>query len=109
MSYNSLGNGLGLTAKSVKARVKKMESSGVIDSFIVKVNPQVLGYSKFCLLILRNNNKTDNEKYSKQSYLLGEILYTGQVLGNISTFKLALRKEAEEKIELLVNMIGKDG
>jgi DNA-binding Lrp family transcriptional regulator len=109
MSYNSLGNEIGLTAKSVKARVNKMESSGVIDSFIVKVNPQVLGYSKFCLLILRNNNKTDDKKYIRNSLsLLGEILYTGQVLGNISTFKLALRKEAEEKIELLVNIIGKD-
>jgi len=110
MSYNSLGNELGMTAKSVKARVKKMESSGVIDSFIVKVNPHVLGYSKFCLLILRNNNKNpDDEKHIRNSIsLLGEILYTGQVLGNISTYKLALRKEAEEKIDLLINLIGKD-
>jgi DNA-binding Lrp family transcriptional regulator len=109
MSYNSLGIDLGLTAKSVKARVKKMESSGVIDNFIVKVNPQVLGYSKFCLLVLRSNNKTNDENYIRNNLsLLGDILYTGQVLGNISTFKLALRKEAEEKIELLTNMIGKD-
>jgi DNA-binding Lrp family transcriptional regulator len=86
-----------------------MQSIGVIDSFIVKVNPQVLGYSKFCLLVLRSNIKTDGEKYVKHSLsLLGDILYTGQVLGNISTYKLALRKEAEEKIGLLVNTIGKD-
>ena len=57
ISYSSLGNKIGLTAKSVNARVKKMQSSGVIDSFIIKVNPLVLGYSKFCLLIVRNNKK----------------------------------------------------
>ena len=32
MSYNGLGNEIGLTSKSVKARVKKMQASGVIPS-----------------------------------------------------------------------------
>jgi DNA-binding Lrp family transcriptional regulator len=104
-----LGSEIGLTAKSVKARVKKMQSSGVIDSFIVKVNPLVLGYSKFCILVLRINSKAADEKHIRRSLsLLGDILYTGHVLGNISTFKLAVKKEAEEKLELLVDVIGQD-
>jgi DNA-binding Lrp family transcriptional regulator len=108
-SYSSLGSEIGLTAKSVKARVKKMQSSGVIDSFIVKVNPLVLGYSKFCILVLRINSKAADEKHIRRSLsLLGDILYTGHVLGNISTFKLAVKKEAEEKLELLVDVIGQD-
>lgn len=109
VSYNSLGSEIGLTTKSVKARVKKMQSNGVIDSFIVKVNPLVLGYSKFCMLILRTNSKSADENYIIRSIsLLGDILYTGHILGNISTFKLAIRKEAEEKLELLVDVIGQD-
>lgn len=109
VSYSSLGNYVGLTAKSVKARVKKMQSSGIIDSFIVKVNPLVLGYSKLCILVLRINSKTADEKHIKRSLsLLGDILYTGYLLGNISIFKLALKKEAEEKLELLVDVIGQD-
>jgi DNA-binding Lrp family transcriptional regulator len=109
ISYSSLGNKIGLTAKSVNARVKKMQSSGVIDSFIIKVNPLVLGYSKFCLLIVRNNKKAADEKHIRRSLsLVGDILYTGHVLGNISTFKLAVKKEAEEKLELLVDVIGQD-
>ncbi|HYZ59618.1 MAG TPA: winged helix-turn-helix transcriptional regulator [Nitrososphaeraceae archaeon] len=109
VSYNSLGSEIGLSAKSVKARVKKMQSSGVIDSFIVKVNPLVLGYSKFCILVLRINSKAADEKHIRRSLsLLGDILYTGHVLGNISTFKLAVKKEAEEKLELLVDVIGQD-
>ena len=108
-SYSSLGNDIGLTAKSVRARVKKMQSNGVIDSFIVKVNPLVLGYSKFCLLILRTSNKEADEKHIEHSLsLLGDILYRAEGLGNISIFMLALKKEAEEKLELLVDMIGQD-
>jgi DNA-binding Lrp family transcriptional regulator len=109
VSYNSLGSKIGLTTKSVKARVKKMQSSGVIDTFIVKVNPLVLGYSKSCLLVLRVNSKSADEKHIRRSLsLLGDILYSGHILGNISTFKLALKKEAEEKLELLVDVIGQD-
>jgi len=109
VSYNSLGSEIGMTAKSVKARVKKMQSSGVIDSFIVKVNPLVLGYSKVCILVLRINNKAADEKNIRRSLsLLGDILNTGHVLGNISTFKFAVKKEAEEKLELLVDVIGQD-
>ena len=65
VSYSSLGNEIGLTAKSVKARIKKMQSSGVMESFIVKVNPLALSYSKLCLLTVRNN-KAD-EKHRTQS------------------------------------------
>ena len=109
VSYSSLGNEIGLTTKSVKTRVKKMQSSGVIDSFIVKVNPLVLGYSKSCMLVLRVNSKAADEKHIRRSLsLLGDILYTGHILGNISTFKLAVKKEAEEKLELLVDVIGQN-
>lgn len=109
ISYSSLGSDVGLTAKSVKARVKKMQSSGIIDSFKVKVNPLVLGYSKLCILVLRINGKTTDEKHIRRSLsLLGDIIYTGHLLGNISMFKLAVKKEAEEKFELLVDVIGQD-
>jgi DNA-binding Lrp family transcriptional regulator len=106
-SYSSLGNELGLTAKSVRARVKKMQSSGVIDSFIVKVNPIVLGYSKFCVLIVRNG-KADQKRIRRTLSLLGDILYRAEGLSGISIFLLAIKKEAEEKLELLVDVIGQD-
>jgi DNA-binding Lrp family transcriptional regulator len=102
-----LGNEIGLTAKSVRARVKKMQSSGVIDSFIVKVNPLVLGYSKFCLLIVRNN-KADEKHIGRSLSLLGDIFDRVDGLGNTSIFLLAVKKEAEEKLELLVDVIGQD-
>src|ERR671915_1143480 len=77
VSYNSLGSEIGLTTKSVKARVKKMQSSGVIVSIIVRVNPLALGYSKSCLLVLRINSKVADETHIRRSLsLLGDILNT---------------------------------
>jgi Winged helix-turn-helix DNA-binding len=86
-----------------------MQFSGVLHSFIVKVNPLVFGYSKVCIMVLRINSKAADEKHIRRSVsLLGDILNTGHVLGNILTFKLAVKKEAEEKLELLVDVIGQD-
>ena len=38
-SFMSIGSSVGLTSKSVKARVDAMKSTGVIEKFVVKVNP----------------------------------------------------------------------
>ena len=105
--YSSLGNEIGLTAKSVKARINKMQSSGVMESFIVKVNPLAISYSKLCLLTIRNN-KADEKHIERSLSLLGDILESAYVLGNISIFMLAIKKEAEEKLELLADVVGQD-
>lgn len=43
-SYSTIGSLTGLTPKSVKARVRNIVQSGVIEKFIVKVNPSAFGY-----------------------------------------------------------------
>jgi DNA-binding Lrp family transcriptional regulator len=42
LSYRSIGVAIGLTTKSVKTRVDKMLSSGVIDRFLAVVNPAII-------------------------------------------------------------------
>jgi DNA-binding Lrp family transcriptional regulator len=44
-----------MTSKSVKARVDTMLSTGVIEEFVVKVNPVALGYGMNCMLIVREH------------------------------------------------------
>ena len=78
-----------------------------MESFIVKVNPLALSYSKLCLLTVRNN-KADEKHIERSLSLLGDILESAYVLGNISIFMLAIKKEAEEKLELLANVVGQD-
>ena len=60
-SYNSIGSQIGLTAKSVKARVKNMIRSGVIERFIVKVNPAGFSYRTALILTKTNNGITKDD------------------------------------------------
>jgi DNA-binding Lrp family transcriptional regulator len=50
-SYGSISSQIGLTSKSVKARVKKMVRNGVIEKFVVRVNPAAFGYRTALVLI----------------------------------------------------------
>jgi DNA-binding Lrp family transcriptional regulator len=105
VSYNSLGKEIGLTAKSVKARVKKMQSGGIFGNFIARVNPSVLGYGKFWLVYVKKSKR--DEKHIQQSLrLLADILYRAESLGNPLAFLLAIKEEAEEKFDLLVDALG---
>ena len=44
-SYSSIGSEVGLTSKSVKARVKKMINHRVIEKFVVRVNPAIFEFN----------------------------------------------------------------
>ena len=60
-SYSSIGSQIGLTAKSVKARVKKMVGSGVIEKFVVRVNPAAFGYRTALVLVKTSHGITKDE------------------------------------------------
>ena len=53
-SFMSIASAIGMTSKSVKARVDRMIITGVIEKFVLKVNPVALGYGIGCMLIVRN-------------------------------------------------------
>jgi DNA-binding Lrp family transcriptional regulator len=57
-SYNSIGSQIGLTSKSVKTRVKKMARSGVIEKFVIRVNPAAFGYKTALVLVKTSNGIT---------------------------------------------------
>jgi DNA-binding Lrp family transcriptional regulator len=64
--YSNIASAIGITPSAAKERINKMVSSGVIESFIVLVNPVIFGYEKFCILILRNIDKTIKEQDIKR-------------------------------------------
>ena len=72
-SYNSMGSQIGLTSKSIKARVKNMICSGVIEKFIVRVNPGALGYRTALVLVRTNNGITKDDVIQRVKQL--EILH----------------------------------
>ena len=103
LSYRNIAYAIGLTTKSVKARVDKMISGNVIERFIALVNPSILGYSTVCTFAIRRNKLT-NEIIDKIK-LVGDIQYQFTVLGGAVGFSIAVREGSEEKIELLLKSL----
>jgi DNA-binding Lrp family transcriptional regulator len=103
LSYRNIAHTIGLTTKSVKARVDKMISEKVIERFIVMVNPSIIGYKSTCTFALRKS-KINKDLIDKIN-LVGDIQYQFHVLGGAIGFSIAVREGSEEKIELLLRSL----
>src|ERR671924_656820 len=99
-SFMSIGSAVGMTSKSVKARIDTMISTGVIEKFVVKVNPVSLGYGMSCMLIVREHTAHTDDLVSRLN-LLGDVSIHSKCMGGISTFCLAIKEGHEDKLELL--------
>ncbi len=53
VSFSEVGRKIGLTSPAVAERVRKMEDSGVIDSYKVNLSHQKIGYQLRAIITLR--------------------------------------------------------
>jgi DNA-binding Lrp family transcriptional regulator len=88
---------------AVKERINNMVSNGAIRSFVLFVNPVILGYEKECILILRH---VDNEQdiLNKVS-LLGDVLAYILSLEGTANFILSVKDRAQDKIRILTELL----
>jgi DNA-binding Lrp family transcriptional regulator len=94
-SYNSIGSQIGLTAMSVKARVKNMIQSGVIERFIVRVNPAYFGY-RTALILTKTNNGITKDDVVQRVKQLGDIAYNVHHIGRTSVAALLIKKSLND-------------
>jgi DNA-binding Lrp family transcriptional regulator len=87
-SYSSIGSHIGLTAKSVKARVKKMVGSGVIEKFVVRVNPAAFGYRTALVLVKTSHGITKDDAIQCFKEF-GDLAYQVQHMGSTSVAALS--------------------
>ena len=95
-SYRSIGSQIGLTAKSVKARVKKMVDSGVIEKFVVRVNPVAFGFRTAFVLIRTSGGITKDDVIQRVKEF-GDLAYHVHHMGNTSVAALIVKKPLDEK------------
>ena len=62
--YRSIGSTVGITPNAVKTRVDNMVSNGIIQSFVLQINPTIFRYEKLCILKVKNIDKTSNNRGS---------------------------------------------
>lgn len=100
MSYRYIGSVVGLTTKSAKARIDKMISNGVIEKFLVMVNPACFGYRTVCSLVIRNHKANKDMLNHLNCY---DQIYNAQHLGGISVYGVAIKETSDEKINSFVD------
>ena len=69
ISYRAISSAVGISTNAVKTRVNKMMKKGIIQKFVVTVNPATFGYERQCFLIVRNADKIDSGTEEKRLYL----------------------------------------
>ena len=96
-SYNSMGSQIGLTSKSIKARVKNMVRSGVIEKFIVRVNPAAFGY-RTALVLVRTNNGITKDDVIQRVKQFGDLAYHVHHMGRTSVAALIINKPLDDNL-----------
>jgi DNA-binding Lrp family transcriptional regulator len=101
-SYNSIGSQIGLTSKSVKARVKNMLRSGVIEKFVVRVNPAAFGYRTAIVLVRANNGITKDDVIQRVKKF-GDLAYHVHHMGRTSVAALIIKSPLDNNISHSLN------
>src|ERR671911_1024452 len=96
-SYSRIGSQIGLTSKSVKARVKKMLRSGVIEKFVVRVNPAAFGY-RTAIVLTRTSSGITKDDVIQRVKEFGDLAYHAHHVGSTSVAALIIKKPLDEKI-----------
>jgi len=112
-SYREISSIVGLTPNAIKERINTMVCNGIVQSFIVYVNPVLFGYEKDCILTVRRiHNKattTSEDAIIKQLNLLGDVRVFAKQLQGSAIFVISLRPGAEYKIELVADLLKQSG
>src|SRR5215211_1865192 len=96
-SYCIIGSQIGLTSKSVKARVKKMVRSGVIEKFVVRVNPASFGY-RTALVLVKTSHGITKDDVIQSVKEFGDLAYHVHHMGSTSVAALIIKEPLDEKI-----------
>lgn len=95
-SDRQIGIELGMSGGAVNSRIRKMQKLEIIEKFVVKVEPPVLGFGVLYFVISGENMKEVLEQVS----LVGEPHFVAPCVGGITVCSIIVKENLEQKIEL---------
>ena len=100
---------VGIAPNAIKERINTMVCNGIIQSFIVNVNPALFGYEKECFLTVkdfyRKTTTINEDDIIKRLNLLGDVRAYAKLLQRNALFVISLRPGAEDKIALVDDLL----
>ncbi len=100
-SDRQIGKNIGITGGAVRTRIQKMEKNGVIEKYTLKIEPPILGYNLFYVVVTGQNQ----EDILKQARLVGEVYLIVPCVGGITVCGIIVTENVEKKIELARNLM----
>ena len=95
-SDRKIGKDLGISGGSVRARIRKMEDSQIIENFTIKVDPPVLGFGVLYIVVSGQNIREILEQIS----LVGKPFFVVPCVGGVTVCGIVAKGNMNEKIEL---------
>ncbi|ABX13611.1 winged helix-turn-helix transcriptional regulator [Nitrosopumilus maritimus] len=95
-SDRQIGKELGISGGAVRVRIKKMQESGVIEKFFLKIEPPILGHGVLYFVVSGENIQEILEQVS----LVGEPYIVVPCVGGVTVCGIAIQENLEQKIEL---------
>ncbi|QUC64690.1 Lrp/AsnC family transcriptional regulator [Nitrosopumilus sp. K4] len=95
-SDRQIGKELGISGGAVRARIRKMQNSKVIEKFTIRVEPPVLGYGVLYFVVSGQNTKEILEQVS----LVGQPFFVVPCVGGVTVCSIVVKDNMEQKIEL---------
>lgn len=102
-SDRKIGKELGISGGSVRARIRKMENSQIIEKFTIKVDPPILGLGVLYIVVTGQNIKEILDQIS----LVGKPFFVVPCVGGVTVCGIVVKENTQEKIEL-ANKLMKD-
>ena len=100
-SDRQIGKKIGISGGAVKSRIQKIEKNGVIEKYTLKIEPPILGYNLFYVVVTGQNQ----EDILKQARLVGEVYLIVPCIGGITVCGIIVTENVEKKIELAKNLM----
>ncbi len=98
-SDRSMGMNIGITGAAVKARIQRMQNAGIIQRFIVKVEPPLLGLDVLYLVATGE----DTEEIARQAGLVGKPYLLVPCVGGITVCGIVIN--SNESIPKSIRLI----
>ena len=102
-SDRQIGKELGISGGAIRARIKKMQETKIIEKFTIKVEPPILGLGVLYIVVSGQNIKDVLE----QIRLVGEPFFVVPCVGGITVCSIVIKENLQQKIAL-ANKLMKD-
>jgi len=100
-SDRRIGQKIGISGSAVKLRIKKLVEKKIIEKFTLKIEPPILGYNLFYVVIAEQNVN----EILRQVKLIGEPFLVVPCVGGITVCGIVVNEKIEQKIELTKNLM----